>query len=50
MTAFKQIVFICDSVLSIQITLFGYSFTLYSVLLFGAVGYLLFYLLFRLWK
>lgn len=50
MTAFKQIVFICDSVLSIQITLFGYSFTLYSVLLFGAVGYLLFYWLFRLWK
>lgn len=50
MTAFKQIVFICDSVLSIQITLFGYSFTLYSVLLFGAVGYLLFYLLFRSWK
>ena len=45
MTAFKQIVFICDSVLSIQITLFGYSFTLYS-----AVGYLLLYLLFRLWK
>lgn len=50
MTAFKQIVFICDSVLSIQITLFGYSFTLYSVLLFGAVGYLLLYWLFRLWK
>lgn len=50
MTAFKQIVFICDSVLSIQITLFGYSFTLYSVLLFGAVGYLFLYLLFRLWK
>lgn len=50
MTAFKQIVFICDSVLSIQITLFGYSFTLYSLLLFGAVGYLLLYLLFRLWK
>lgn len=50
MTAFKQIVFICDSVLSIQITLFGYSFTLYSVLLFCAVGYLLLYLLFRLWK
>lgn len=50
MTAFKQIVFICDSVLSIQITLFGYSFTLYSVLLFGAVGYLLLYLLFRSWK
>lgn len=50
MTAFKQIVFICDSVLSLQITLFGYSFTLYSVLLFGAVGYLLLYLLFRLWK
>lgn len=50
MTAFKQIVFICDSVLSIQITLFGYSFTLYSVLLFGAVGNLLLYLLFRLWK
>lgn len=50
MTAFKQIVFICDSVLSIQITLFGYSFTLYSVLLFSVVGYLLLYLLFRLWK
>ena len=50
MTAFKQIVFICDSVFFIQITLFGYSFTLYSVLLFGAVGYLLLYLLFRLWK
>lgn len=50
MNSFKQIFFICDSVLSIQITLFGYSFTLYSVLLFGAVGYLLIYLLFRLWK
>lgn len=50
MTAFKQIVFICDSVLSIQITLFGYSFTLYSVLFFGSVGYLLLYLLFRSWK
>ena len=50
MTAFKQIIFICDSVLSIQITLFGYSFTLYSILLFGAVGYLLLYFLFRLWK
>ena len=50
MTAFKQIVFICDSVLSIQITLFGDSFTLYSVLFFGAVGYLLLYLLFRSWK
>ena len=50
MTAFKQIVFICDSVLSIQITLFGYSFTLYSVLFFGTVGYLLLYLLFRSWK
>ena len=50
MIAIKQIVFICDSVLSIQITLFGYSFTLYSVLFFGAVGYLLLYLLFRSWK
>ena len=50
MNVFKQIIFICDSVLSIQITLFGYSFTLYSVLFFGAVGYFLLYLLFRLWK
>ena len=50
MAVFKQIIFICDSVLSIQISLFGYSFTLYSVLLFGSVGYLLLYLLFRLWK
>lgn len=46
----KAFIDLCFGILNIQIDLFGYAFTLYSVFLYCTIGSLLLYLILRLWE
>lgn len=45
----KAFIDLCFGILNIQINLFGYAFTLYSLFLYGIIGGLLLYFIYRLW-
>lgn len=44
----KIILDLCAQIMSIEITLYGYSFNLFSVLAFSLAGSLLLYILFKI--
>ena len=46
----KAFIDLCFGILNIQIDLFGYHFTLYSLFLYCIIGGLLLYLIRRLWE
>lgn len=50
MYVLKAFIDLCFGIMNIQIVLFGYAFTLYSVFLYSIVGSLLLYLIWRLWE
>lgn len=46
----KAFIDLCFGILNIQINLFGYAFTLYSLFLYCIIGSLLLYFIHRLWE
>lgn len=48
MYIFKVLFDFCFNIMKIQLTLFGYTISLYNVLAYGVIGFILLYILFRI--